>query len=409
MTGGAAVAAGISLRARTGPATDGTTWSATKDWHIDPGAHFSDHPDFVESWPAHCVVGTGGADFHPELDTERIEAVFHKGEHAAAYSGFEGHTASGESLAEWLRERGVTEVEVVGIATDHCVRATALDAVAEGFATTVLLELTAGVARDDDGRRARGVPGRLSCDDRHTGGELRLIRSVNVVPRRETVRRRLGPVMTLTPYRETLALRGIKSLLVVATLARIPITAGTVTLTLHVVLELGLGYFAAGLVGAAFTVGGSLGAPVMGRLTDRKGLRPVLVLTTVAEVLFWFTSPLMPYWALLVAALVGGFLCAARVRRCPAVHRSAGARVTSPARVRPRLDHHRAVVHGRSRARRADLHHGRRAHLHVRGRRRHPGLRHRALPAEPADPQQGRGAAGIRRSGFRAAAGSSRG
>ncbi|HEU4347715.1 MAG TPA: MFS transporter, partial [Actinoplanes sp.] len=114
--------------------------------------------------------------------------------------------------------------------------------------------------------------------------------------------------MTLTPYRETLALRGIKSLLIVATLARIPITAGTVTLTLHVVLDLGLGYFAAGMVGAMFTVGGSLGAPVMGRITDRRGLRPVLVLTTVAEVLFWFSSPHMPYWALLAAALFGGFL-----------------------------------------------------------------------------------------------------
>ncbi len=114
--------------------------------------------------------------------------------------------------------------------------------------------------------------------------------------------------MTLTPYRETLALRGIKSLLVVATLARIPITAGTVTLTLHVVQDLGLRYFAAGLVGAAFTVGGSFGAPVMGRITDRKGLRPVLLLTTVAEVLFWFSAPTMPYWALLLAALVGGFL-----------------------------------------------------------------------------------------------------
>jgi predicted MFS family arabinose efflux permease len=114
--------------------------------------------------------------------------------------------------------------------------------------------------------------------------------------------------MTLTPYRETLALRGIKSLLVVATLARVPITAGTVTLTLHVVQDLGLGFFAAGLVGAAFTVGGSFGAPVMGRITDRKGLRPVLVLTTVAEVLFWFSAPVVPYWALLLAALAGGFL-----------------------------------------------------------------------------------------------------
>ncbi|MEV4639296.1 MFS transporter [Actinoplanes sp. NPDC049548] len=114
--------------------------------------------------------------------------------------------------------------------------------------------------------------------------------------------------MTLTPYRETLALRGLPSLLIVATLARIPITAGTVTLTLHVTQDLHLGYGAAGLVGAAFTVGGSLGAPVMGRITDRRGLRPVLVLTTAAEVTFWTAAQAMPYWALLVAALLGGFL-----------------------------------------------------------------------------------------------------
>src|SRR3954471_10255142 len=114
--------------------------------------------------------------------------------------------------------------------------------------------------------------------------------------------------MLLKPYRETLALPGIKSLLVVATLARIPIAAGAVVLTLHVVTDLKMGYGAAGLVGAAFTVGGSLGAPVMGRLTDRRGLRPVLVLTTVAEVIFWFCSAHAPYWALLVAALFGGFL-----------------------------------------------------------------------------------------------------
>ena len=147
VAGGAAVAAGISLVLDKA----GDRWDhvvATKDWHIDPGAHFSAHPDFVESWPAHCVVGTGGADFHPELRTDRIEAVFHKGEHAAAYSGFEGHTEAGETLADWLRSRGVTEVEVVGIATDHCVRATALDARGAGFDTTVLLELTAGVARE---------------------------------------------------------------------------------------------------------------------------------------------------------------------------------------------------------------------------------------------------------------------
>ena len=114
--------------------------------------------------------------------------------------------------------------------------------------------------------------------------------------------------MLLKPYRETLALPGIKPLLAVATLARIPIAAGAVTLTLHVVDDLGRGYGAAGLVGAAFTIGGSVGAPVMGRLIDRRGLRPVLVLTTIAEVVFWSTAQAVPYWLLLVLALLGGLL-----------------------------------------------------------------------------------------------------
>jgi predicted MFS family arabinose efflux permease len=114
--------------------------------------------------------------------------------------------------------------------------------------------------------------------------------------------------MTLTPYRQTLALPGIKSLLVVATLARIPITAGAVTLTLHVVNDLGLGYGAAGLIGAAFTVGASLGAPIMGRFVDRRGLRPMLILTTIAEVAFWTTAQAAPYWLLLLTATFGGLL-----------------------------------------------------------------------------------------------------
>jgi nicotinamidase/pyrazinamidase len=146
VTGGAAVAAGVSLVLdRSGARWDHVV--ATKDWHIDPGNHFSDHPDYRDTWPAHCVVGSGGADFHPSLVTDRIEAVFHKGEHKAAYSGFEGHSEDGSTLADWLRSHAVTEVEVVGIATDHCVRATALDARREGFDTTVLLNLTAGVAQ----------------------------------------------------------------------------------------------------------------------------------------------------------------------------------------------------------------------------------------------------------------------
>jgi nicotinamidase/pyrazinamidase len=145
INGGASVAAGVSAIL----SDSDTPWDhvvATVDHHIDPGPHFGHPPDYVNSWPVHCSVATTGADLHPALDTDRIEAIFAKGEYAAAYSGFEGHCA-GVSLADWLRERRVTAVDVVGLATDHCVRATALDAVREGFATTVLLGLTAGVAR----------------------------------------------------------------------------------------------------------------------------------------------------------------------------------------------------------------------------------------------------------------------
>ncbi|NGM12092.1 isochorismatase family protein [Verrucosispora sioxanthis] len=147
VAGGAGVAAGISRLLAAEP----DRWDhvvATKDYHIDPGTHFADSPDYVSTWPRHCVVGTPGSEFHPELATDRIEAIFHKGEYAAAYSGFEGHADDGEGLADWLRQRGVARVDVVGIATDHCVRATALDAAREGFATTVLLDLTAAVAPD---------------------------------------------------------------------------------------------------------------------------------------------------------------------------------------------------------------------------------------------------------------------
>ena len=141
--GGAAVAGAISqyLRSQT---YDHVV--ATRDHHVDPGAHFSEAPDFVDTWPPHCRSSTPGASFHPDLDVSRIEAVFDKGEYAAAYSGFEGVDPNGTRLAEWLRARGVDAVDIVGIATDHCVRATALDAVAAGFDTTVLLDLTAGVA-----------------------------------------------------------------------------------------------------------------------------------------------------------------------------------------------------------------------------------------------------------------------
>ena len=146
VTGGGAVARAISARLAS-PDGDGYGHVvATQDHHVDPGAHFSAQPDFVASWPPHCVAGTPGAEFHPDLDTSRVEQVFRKGAHAAAYSGFEGTAPDGESLATWLRDRGVTSVDVVGIATDYCVRATAADAVIAGFATRVLVGLTAGVA-----------------------------------------------------------------------------------------------------------------------------------------------------------------------------------------------------------------------------------------------------------------------
>ncbi|MEQ4718692.1 nicotinamidase [Nonomuraea sp. B19D2] len=120
---------------------------ATRDYHISPGAHFSGSPDYVATWPPHCVASTPGADFHPSFDVSGVEEVFSKGSYAAAYSGFEGTSGDGVSLAEWLRQRGVHEVDVVGIATDHCVRATALDAARNGLAVRVLLDLTAGVAQ----------------------------------------------------------------------------------------------------------------------------------------------------------------------------------------------------------------------------------------------------------------------
>src|SRR5699024_325838 len=96
---------------------------ATQDWHIDPGTHFSAQPDFVDTWPADRVADSEGARMHPDVNVAKIREYCRKGEYAAAYSGFEGHAASDGStlLAQWLRDAAVTEVHVVGIATDHCV------------------------------------------------------------------------------------------------------------------------------------------------------------------------------------------------------------------------------------------------------------------------------------------------
>jgi nicotinamidase/pyrazinamidase len=158
--GGAAAAGAISEYLADG--ADYRYVVATQDFHIDPGDHFSDRPDHSTSWPPHCVAGSVGAQFHPDLDSARFDAVFRKGAYDAAYSGFEGVDESGTPLADWLVQRGVDQVDVVGIATDHCVRRTAEDAAQAGFATRVLLELTAGVRQDStaaavEAMRAAGV------------------------------------------------------------------------------------------------------------------------------------------------------------------------------------------------------------------------------------------------------------
>lgn len=167
VAGGAETAANISEYLEE--ASDLDFIVATQDWHVDPGAHFSDTPDFRTSWPVHCVAGTKGAWLHRNLDTEDIDAYFRKGKFDAAYSGFDGllapedEVAVGEreahesgdedieapqSLDDWLRENDVDEVVVVGIATEHCVRATALDAISAGYDTTVLRDYVVGI--DDD-------------------------------------------------------------------------------------------------------------------------------------------------------------------------------------------------------------------------------------------------------------------
>jgi nicotinamidase/pyrazinamidase len=148
--GGEAVARDIAALLRETPAYDVVV--ATKDHHIDPGAHFGDPPDYVDSWPVHCVVGSTGEELHPALADAPFDAVFRKGEHRAAYSGFEGVTDDGTGLADWLAAHEVTQVDVCGLATDHCVRATALDAARAGLSTAVLTGLSAGVAPESTER-----------------------------------------------------------------------------------------------------------------------------------------------------------------------------------------------------------------------------------------------------------------
>lgn len=123
---------------------------STQDWHVSPGTHFAlpgEAPNYSTTWPVHCLAGTPGAELHEAILGFRFDASFRKGRFAASYSGFDGRWL-GLYMEEWLKRRGVGKVDIVGIATDYCVKATALDAVAAGFDTRVIVPLTAGVDRD---------------------------------------------------------------------------------------------------------------------------------------------------------------------------------------------------------------------------------------------------------------------
>lgn len=126
----------------------------TQDWHIEPGDHFSDTPDYVDTWPPHGIAGTAEAELHPALTGLQPEVSVRKGMYAAAYSGFEGVDSHGRSLATVLAWTGIEEVDVVGIAESHCVKETALDAHGLGLRTRVLTDLTVPVD-DAQGAAAR--------------------------------------------------------------------------------------------------------------------------------------------------------------------------------------------------------------------------------------------------------------
>ncbi|GGM57049.1 isochorismatase family protein [Microbacterium saperdae] len=147
VAGGDAVASAVStyLSAHAG---DYGVIVASRDWHDaegDNGGHFADTPDFVDTWPVHCVAGTDGAEYDPLLETSAVTHHVRKGQGVPAYSMFEGVTDADETVGAVLTASGVLDVDIVGIATDHCVRATALDAVAHGVRVRILTDLIAGV------------------------------------------------------------------------------------------------------------------------------------------------------------------------------------------------------------------------------------------------------------------------
>lgn len=164
VAGGAAVAAAVS--AHLGEAHAGyAVVVASRDWH-DPGSTNDGHialppatPDYVTSWPSHCIAGTPGAAYHPALSLGHVTHHVRKGMGTNGYSAFEGEVDDGTDLATLLAERSVDTLDVVGLATDHCVRASGLDAVRGGFAVTVCTDLVAGVSGEASTRALAELSG----------------------------------------------------------------------------------------------------------------------------------------------------------------------------------------------------------------------------------------------------------
>lgn len=156
--GGSAVAIGIAALLET---QSYEIVVASRDWHEADGSnggHFAEpgvDPDFVTTWPVHCVQGSDGAEFHPAMPLDRIDVHVRKGMGESAYSAFEGRTVDGRGLAEVLRAAGIEAIDIAGIATDYCVRASALDAVAAGFEVRVRTDLIAGVAPESSAAALR--------------------------------------------------------------------------------------------------------------------------------------------------------------------------------------------------------------------------------------------------------------
>jgi nicotinamidase/pyrazinamidase len=170
--GGAAVAAHISSYFAGENARYDHVF-ASRDWHHgddDNGGHFATDvdPDFVTTWPAHCVGGTPGADYHPALRLPDDAIHVRKGQGKPAYSIFEGVTDSGESVPDLLVRLGVTDVDVVGIATDYCVLASAGDALDAGLQVRVLTDLVAGVAPESSAVALRTLAARGASVEKST-------------------------------------------------------------------------------------------------------------------------------------------------------------------------------------------------------------------------------------------------